>query len=62
MQNKTAEMESKAMVEVVSLSAEKKMLLEEIINHQIADECLYILNTNRSMVKVQKSKLVQMLN
>ena len=60
MQNKTVEMENKAMTEVVSLSAEKKVSLEEIINHQITNECLSIFNTNGSMVK--KSKLVQMLN
>ena len=43
-------------------SVGKKVFLEEITNHQIADECLSIFNTNESMVKVQKSKLVQMLN
>ena len=61
MQNKTVEMENKAMAEVVSLSAEK-VFLEEIMNHWITDECLSIFNINRSMAKVQKSKLVQMLN
>ena len=50
------------MAEVASLSAEKKVSLEEIMNHRITDECLSIFNTNGSMVKVQKSRLVQMLN
>ena len=50
------------MPEVVSLSAEKKVPLEEIMDHQITDECLFIFNANGSMVKVQKSKLTQMLN
>ena len=35
---------------------------EEIINHRITDECLSISNTKGSMIKVQKSKLVLMLN
>ena len=60
MQNKTVEMENKAMAEVVSL--EENMSLDEIMNHRITDECLSIYNINGSMVKVQKSKLVQMLN
>ena len=34
MQNKTAEMENNAIAELLSLSAEKKMSLEEIINHR----------------------------
>ena len=38
------------------------MSLEEIMNYQITDEYLSIFNTNRSMVKFQKSKIVQMLN
>ena len=42
MQNKTDEMESKAMAEVVSL--EEKMSLDEIMNHRITDECLSIYN------------------
>ena len=62
MQNKAVEMEHKVIVEVVSLSAEKKVSLEEIMNHWFTDECLSIFNTNRSMVKVQRSKLVQMLH
>ena len=62
MQNKTVEMENKVMVDVISFTAKKKVSLKEIINHWITDECLSILNTNGSMVKVQKSKLVQMLN
>ena len=33
MQNKTVEIENKAMAEVVSLIAEKKVPLEEIMNH-----------------------------
>ena len=34
MQNKTAEMENNAIAELLSLSAEKKMSLEEIMNHR----------------------------
>ena len=54
MQNKTVEMENKVTVEVVSI-AEKKVSLEEIMNHQITDECLSIFKTNGSIAKVQKS-------
>ena len=57
-QNKSVEMESKAIAEVVFLIAEKKMSLEEIMNHRMTSS----FNTNGSMVKVQKSKLGQMLN
>ena len=53
-------MEKKAMVEMISLSAEKKVSLE--VNHQITEKYLSIFNTNRSMVKFQKSKLVQIFN
>ena len=62
MQNKTVEMKNKTMVEVVSLSAKKKVPLEENINHGITDECLSIYNKSGSKVKVQKFKLIQMLN
>ena len=62
MQNKTAEMESNVIAELFSLNAEKKMSLEEIMNHSITDECLFISNTNTVMVKVEISKLVQKLN
>ena len=46
MQNKTIEMENKVMAEVVSLSAEKKVSLEEIMNNRITDECISIFNPN----------------
>ena len=52
MQNKTTEMDSNVIAELLSLSAEKKMSLEEIMNHLIIDECLFIFNTNTVMVKV----------
>ena len=48
------------MVEMISLSAEKKVSLE--VNHQITEKYLSIFNTNRSMVKFQKSRLVQIFN
>ena len=54
MQNKTVEMENKVTVEVVSI-AEKKVSLEEIMNHRITDEFLSIFKTNGSIAKVQKS-------
>ena len=55
-------MENTAMVDMIFLSAEKKVSLDEIMNHQIIDEYLSIFNTNRSMAKFQKFQLVQMLN
>ena len=62
MQNKTAEMENNVIAELLSLNAEKKMSLEEIMNHSITDECLFIFNKNTVMVKVEISKLAQKLN
>ena len=55
-------MENKAMVQVLSLSAKKKVPIEEKINHGITNECLSIFSKNGSKVKVQKFKLIQMLN
>ena len=52
MQNKTTEMDNNVIAELLSVSAEKKMSLEEIMNHLIIDECLFIFNTNTVMVKV----------
>ena len=52
MQNKTTEMDNNVIAVLLSLSAEKKMSLEEIMNHLIIDECLFIFNTNTVMVKV----------
>ena len=52
MQNKTTEMDNNVIAELLSLSAEKKMSLEEIMNQLIIDECLFIFNTNTVMVKV----------
>ena len=52
MLNKTTEMDNNVIAELLSLSAEKKMSLEEIMNHLIIDECLFIFNTNTVMVKV----------
>ena len=59
---KPVRMEKKAMVQVLSLSAKKKAPLEEKINHGITNECLSIFSKNGSKVKVQKYKLIQMLN
>ena len=59
MQNTTVEMENKAMAEVVSFGAKKKVPLEETMDHRITDECLLIFSTNGIMVKVQNSKLAQ---
>ena len=42
MPNKTVEMENKAMAEVVSLSAEKEVPLEEMMKDRITDECYSI--------------------
>ena len=56
MQNKTVQKENKAMAEVASLSAEKRVCFEKIMNHQITDQCYSIFTTNES------SELVQMLD
>ena len=44
MQNKTVEKQNKAMGEVASLNAVKKVSLEEIMNHRITDE-YYVLQS-----------------
>ena len=44
MQNKTVEKQNNAMAEVASLSAVKKVSLEEIMNHRITDE-YYVLSS-----------------
>ena len=55
-------MEKKTMVEMIFLSAETKVSLEKIMNHQITEEDLSIFNTNRRIVKFQKSELAQIFN
>ena len=50
------------MVEMIFLSAETKVSLEKIMNHQITEEDLSIFNTNRRIVKFQKSELAQIFN
>ena len=62
--SRTAVMENKAMAEVISLveKCDVKLNLVQIIEYRITEECLSLFNTNRTMVKVQKSKLVEKLN
>ena len=62
--SRTAVMENKAMAEVTSLiqNSDVKINLVQIMEHRITEECLSIFSTNGTMVKVQKSKLVEKLN
>ena len=62
--SRTAVMENKAMAEVISLveKCDVKLNLVQIMEYHIIEECLSLFNTNGTMVKVQKSKLVEKLN
>ena len=60
---KTAAMEHKAMARIIALSqrSEEKIDLVQVMEHRVAEECLSIFNINGTMIKVQKSKLVENL-
>ena len=62
--SRTAVMENRAMAEVISLveKCDVKLNLVQIMECRITEECLSLFNTNGTMVKVQKSKLVEKLN
>ena len=57
-------MENKAIAEVISLveKCDVKLNLVQIMEHRIPEECLSLFNTYGTMVKMQKSKLVEKLN
>ena len=57
LQNKTIEMENKAMAVAVSLCVGKKEFLEEIMNHQIADECFRHLTQTKLWSKFKNLNL-----
>ena len=57
--NKTVKMENEAMSKVISDYCDSKVTLTEILQHRVTDECLSLFNTNGTMVKTQKSKLLQ---
>ena len=46
-------------VKVITDYCDSKVTLTDILNHRVTDECLSIFNTNGTMVKTQKSKLLQ---
>ena len=62
--SRAAVMENKAMAKVISLveKCDIKLNLVQIMEYCITEECLSLFNANRTMVKVQKSKLVEKLN
>ena len=62
--SRTAVMENEAMAEVISLveKCDVKLNLVQIMEYRTTEECLSLFNTNGTMVKVQKSKLVEKLN
>ena len=62
--SRTAVIENKAMAEVISLieKCDVKPNLVQIMEYRITEECLSLFNTNGTMVKVQKLKLVEKLN
>eukprot|EP00794_Sanderia_malayensis_P000931 gene931-241_t len=60
---KTVAMENKAMAQIIALeqSSAAKIDLVQIMGHHVTEECLSIFNINATMIKVQKSKLVEKL-
>ena len=58
--SRTAVMENKSMAEVISLvdKCDVKINLVQIMGYRITEECLSLFNTNGTMVKVHKLKLV----
>eukprot|EP00794_Sanderia_malayensis_P017851 gene17851-19634_t len=60
---KTVAMENKAMAQIMALaqSSAAKIDLVQIMGHRVTEECLSIFNINATMIKVQKSKLVEKL-
>ena len=56
---RTAQMENDAMSRVISEYCGTDVTLIDILENRITDECLAVFNTNWTMVKTQKSKLLQ---
>ena len=56
---KTAQMENDAMSRVNSEYRGTDVTLIDILENRVTDECLAVFNTNGTMVKTQKSKLLQ---
>lgn len=61
---KTDAMENKAMAEIITLAQnlEDGLVLSEVMEHRVTEECLPIFNVNGTMRKGQKSKLVERFN
>eukprot|EP00112_Aurelia_sp_Birch-Aquarium-sp1_P018096 Seg4270.2 transcript_id=Seg4270.2/GoldUCD/mRNA.D3Y31 product="hypothetical protein" protein_id=Seg4270.2/GoldUCD/D3Y31 len=60
--SKSAAMENEAMSAVVANCCGKDVSLTTVMENRVTQECLSIFNTNGAMVKVQKSKLLEMLH
>lgn len=60
-QKRIANMEKTAIENVLNLMASetRKVDLHEVMNHRVTEECLSIFNQNGTMVKSQKSKLLE---
>ena len=56
---KTAQMENDAMLRVIPEYCGTDVTLIDILENRVIDECLVVFNTNGTMVKTQKSKLLQ---
>lgn len=61
---KTDAMENKAMAEIITLAQELDdgLVLSEVMEYRVTEECLPIFNVNGTMRKGQKSKLAQKFN
>ena len=55
-------MENEAMSHVIAECCGKDITLTEIMEYRVTTECLSLFNTNGTLVKNQKSKLLQCLN
>ena len=56
---KTAQMENDVMSRVISEYCGTDITLIDILENRVTDECLAVFNTNGTMDKTQKSKLLQ---
>ena len=58
---KTTSMENNAMSNIISKFCGKNITLLDILQYRVTTECLSMFNTNGTMIKTQKSKLLQSL-
>ena len=57
---KTVQMENDAMSRVISEYCGTHVMLIDILENRVTDECLAVFNTNGMIVKTEKAKLLQL--